>query len=274
MTTDKTLATAKHGGCVQLGTSERERFEAWAKSRDPDFCIYRDGSYPFEWQGQWEAWQAAQPSPGGQGDVLAIIEEFIQCATLGRPHGKLIAQAKDYLAARQPVDVFVAYETWPDDLKAKLSVHDLRRMNGWSPRTSAGEWRIDTSAGGPILVYKGCSVIEGEDARYILSLIAKDARQPVAEYQYRFWNDEMPGWSSWQPISKSDYERELVEPFEGREVRALYAAPPAQAVDLGPEDRAMLARCLRYCRDVAVDDGSGAEIDRLLALIDNQAVGK
>lgn len=47
---------------------------------------------------------AAQPSPGGQGDALAIIEEFVQCATLGRPHGKLIAQAKDYLAAGQPVD--------------------------------------------------------------------------------------------------------------------------------------------------------------------------
>lgn len=139
------------------------------------------------------------------------------------------------LAARQPVDVFAAYETWPDDLKAKLSAHDLRRMNGWAPRTSARDWRIDTSAGDPILVYKGCSVIEGEDARYVLSLIEKDTcqpeQEPVAEYQYRFWNDDMPGWSSWQPISKSDYERELVEPFEGREVRALYASP-SSSVDL------------------------------------------
>ena len=39
-----------------------------------------------------------------QGDARSIIEEFVQCAALGRPHGKLIAQAKDYLAARQPVD--------------------------------------------------------------------------------------------------------------------------------------------------------------------------
>ncbi|MBN5049463.1 hypothetical protein JY456_03800 [Stenotrophomonas maltophilia] len=34
MTTDKTpatLATAKHGGCVRLPTSERHRFEAWAR---------------------------------------------------------------------------------------------------------------------------------------------------------------------------------------------------------------------------------------------------
>lgn len=37
-----------------------------------------------------------------------------------------------------------------------------------------GEWGIDHSAGRPILVYKGCSVIEAEDAEYVLSLIAKD----------------------------------------------------------------------------------------------------
>jgi len=42
-----------------------------------------------------------------------------------------------------------------------------------------GEWRIDTSAGREILVYKGCSVIEEADARYVLSLIAA-ASQPAA----------------------------------------------------------------------------------------------
>lgn len=34
-------------------------------------------------------------------DGWAIIEEFVQCTELGRPPGKLIAQAKDYLAASQ-----------------------------------------------------------------------------------------------------------------------------------------------------------------------------
>lgn len=42
-----------------------------------------------------------------------------------------------------------------------------------------GEWRIDTSAGREILVYKNCSVIEDADARYVLSLIAA-ASQPAA----------------------------------------------------------------------------------------------
>ncbi|MGC7464236.1 hypothetical protein QT654_20620 [Xanthomonas citri pv. citri] len=180
-----------------------------------------------EVRAQFEAWLPPSWSREGQADSegdFVYHEDWVQ--------GAWVTWRK--LGVSQTADVFAAYEMWPDDLKARLSAHDLRRMNGWAPRTHAGDWRIDTSAGGPILVYKDCSVIEGEDARYVLSLIVKDALQPVgknqvAEYQYRFWNDEMPGWSSWQPISKSDYERELVEPFEGREVRALYAAPTGGA---------------------------------------------
>lgn len=72
-------------------------------------------------------------------------------------------------------DVFAAFKIWPDDIRRKLSAYDLRRMNGWAPRTKFGDWAIDTSAGRPILTYKACSVIEAEDARYVLSLIAKDS---------------------------------------------------------------------------------------------------
>lgn len=99
MTTDnKTLADVQPGGRVRLGDqAERARFEAFL-SANPLKALCAGTA--------WEVWQAAlsaQPSPGGQGEARAIIEEFVQCATLGRPHGKLIAQAKDYLAARQPV---------------------------------------------------------------------------------------------------------------------------------------------------------------------------
>lgn len=40
--------------------------------------------------------------------------------------------------------------------------------------TSVGEWGIDHSAGRPILVHKECSVIEAEDAEYVLGLINAD----------------------------------------------------------------------------------------------------
>lgn len=33
-------------------------------------------------------------------------------------------------------DVFEAYKSWPEDLRARLSVNDLRRMSGWSPQPS------------------------------------------------------------------------------------------------------------------------------------------
>lgn len=50
------------------------------------------------------------------------------------------------------------------------------------PTGAAGEdsWRIDNSAGRPILVRNNCSVIEAEDAEYVLRLIAADrARAPT-----------------------------------------------------------------------------------------------
>lgn len=60
------------------------------------------------------------------------------------------------------------------------------------------------------------------------------ANDPVS-YEYRFWNPDAKGgdgaWSGWGAIRKADYERELVEPVEGREVRALCVAKPDRAVD-------------------------------------------
>ena len=43
------------------------------------------------------------------------------------------------------------------------------------------EWKIDHSAGRPILVYNNCSVIEAEQAEYILELIRKDKEQKMPE---------------------------------------------------------------------------------------------
>lgn len=44
------------------------------------------------------------------------------------------------------------------------------------PLTEGGKtWAIDHSAGRPILVLNGCSVIEAEDAEYVLALIKRDA---------------------------------------------------------------------------------------------------
>ncbi|MCO5736901.1 MULTISPECIES: hypothetical protein [Stenotrophomonas maltophilia group] len=41
----------------------------------------------------------AARQPVGEPVARSIIEEFVQCADVGRPPGKLLAQARDYLAA-------------------------------------------------------------------------------------------------------------------------------------------------------------------------------
>mgnify|MGYP003543149199 CR=1 FL=1 len=69
------------------------------------------------------------------------------------------------------------------DIRAKLSCHDLRRMSGWAAKSPIADWRIDTSAGGPILVYQNCSVIESEQAQYVLNLIAQDQQAELQQAQ-------------------------------------------------------------------------------------------
>ena len=62
MSNNKTLATAKHGGCVQLGSPERERFEAWAESAGYALTL-EDGRYEFAaTRCVWTAWIAATES--------------------------------------------------------------------------------------------------------------------------------------------------------------------------------------------------------------------
>jgi len=139
--TPATLATAKHGGCVQLATSERERFEAWhcekfktswqtgAPTRDMHNGVYAENYGPAEQQARWELWQAAwksalsaQPSPGGQ-DVLATVEELAElnraCAALDPdykgPTDAAVQVLIAALAARQPVGEPVAWMTHHDE---------------------------------------------------------------------------------------------------------------------------------------------------------------
>ncbi|HCG1391859.1 TPA: hypothetical protein NJL94_005813 [Pseudomonas aeruginosa] len=48
-----------------------------------------------------------------------------------------------------------------------------------APKSNAADWGIDKSTGTPILVYKNCSVIESEQAHYVLSLINSSASAPA-----------------------------------------------------------------------------------------------
>ena len=56
--------------------------------------------------------------------------------------------------------------------------------------TTAGSWALDTSTDSEILVKGGCSVIEGNDAHYLLRLIAADTSTPTPDANARWWSGE------------------------------------------------------------------------------------
>jgi len=114
MTTDKTpatLATVKHGGCVQLGSEERVRFDAWLETISVDTTRWGDGEYTDPYAANyWLAWQAApsaQSSPGGQGALADAARRVISDIDSGDYHGEIseatYAALEEALAARQPV---------------------------------------------------------------------------------------------------------------------------------------------------------------------------
>ncbi|PII19001.1 hypothetical protein CR919_15035 [Stenotrophomonas sp. LMG 10879] len=104
MTTDKTpatLATVKHGGSVQLPTSERARFDAFLRGNP--FMGLMAGT-------AWQVWQAAlsaQPSPGGQNALADAARRVLSDVDSGDYHGEIseatYAALEAALAARQPV---------------------------------------------------------------------------------------------------------------------------------------------------------------------------
>lgn len=189
----------------------------------------------------------------GASDTKALV-----CKLYERIQAIPSAERQSALIKRKALeDVFAAYETWPADIKAKLSLHDLRRMNGWAPRTNFGDWRIDTSAGGPILVYKDCSVIEGEDARYVLGLIAKDTTSTgIDGYQGAFYElADMLGMTA-QPRSPKEVWETQMRPMVERLVAQKSLLSPAAAYTGGDTGKAFSMGVPVYSVDFG-DEGVG-----------------
>ncbi|HHA2922768.1 TPA: hypothetical protein ACOFDN_001111 [Stenotrophomonas maltophilia] len=121
-----TLADVQPGGRVRLGDqAERARFEAWVKNHVSSLARAADGEYASNFtHALWSAWQAAlsaQPSPGGQDALSAmlpddarlvgVIAENIERGKLDHPGFHRNTQLAEVLrrvlsaalAARQPV---------------------------------------------------------------------------------------------------------------------------------------------------------------------------
>lgn len=104
--------------------------------------------------------------------------------------------------------------------------------------TNAADWGINMQTGTPILVYKNCSVIESEQAHYVLSLIngaATPAPAKAVAWEMRYWNSGYNMWGEWERITAEQHAEMSVQHATDNdyEFRVLYDAPPAPAV---PDD--------------------------------------
>lgn len=89
------------------------------------------------------------------GDVVGTVsDEQIQVVLMDALHR--IAERNGYpeWAHSSASDVFEAYKTWPEDLRARLSVNDLRRMTGWKPQSQEDHITDALEEGGIIDAYQ------------------------------------------------------------------------------------------------------------------------
>lgn len=318
----KTLADVQPGGMVRLGDqAERARFEAWAHAqsyRGGNIMADRDSVHPDMYadpiaQLTWKSWQAAlsaQPSPGGQDAMADAARRVISDVDSGDYGGTISMATYDALvaalSARQPVG-----DQHPDDLavdsfaaamKAKMAAARAKGRGGWEdPAQCTADdlsrmLREHVEKGDPRDVANFCMMLHQRGE-------AIAARQPVGEpvavevpqgaiingaafadrleHDYQF---ECPAG----PLANCTDYVEFRRCFDflaqwASSLPPLYAAPTAQAVDLGQFREAIAewrSNWANYGRTMtsAGRDTSKArrnvdEADRLLALIDSQAVG-
>lgn len=291
MSNDKTLATAKHGGCVQLGTPGSR----WAASGEPDpngtrydceraALVMGDltddelanavfmhgnerqtmadlvgGATPaiayltaakdrIRWLSRALAAAeslSAQPSPGGQDALDTLIDQWMARADR---HEASAIEADSIGGMQMAVAV---HEARAAELNA--AVHSLKEA-------LADRKPVEVSEGGfrAAASRQTASAESNATAEALMTW----ARQPVGEPVGTVHSGKYASGMPWCEV-----EWHIPQPAGTK----LYAAPPAQAVDLGPFRS--LARSWIVEAGGTVADTKHACADELLALIDSQAVG-
>jgi hypothetical protein len=270
MTTDKTpatLATVKHGGCVQLPTSA-SRIDAdtlwWLQDAANTLAEGGNESHAAKLH-ELHAALSAQPSPGGQGDALAMIGDNLRsivhlCTVLAESINS-VTVANIHTEARHALQLLDLAASQPDtdeqyaDEQALIDHLDSLMDDGgqggekWEPAQAA-----------------------------IAGIIA--ARQPVGKIDeaavLRRAADVLYMWED--DPNLTGYMGDFKDACSILELLAQHAAPPAQAVDLGAL-REMLhgwkksdypfsyeGQCAQRALDGCVADLQG--------WLDSQAVGK
>ncbi|EED41180.1 hypothetical protein SSKA14_4204 [Stenotrophomonas sp. SKA14] len=316
---------AQPGGRVMLGDqAERARFEAWVKNHVSSLARAADGEYASNFtHALWSAWLAAlsaQPSPGGQ-DGLSERSPVDYAIEHG---GYLATAAKQLLEARNVLDGLVLRHEELDDVdddEMEAAQDGVRDANS-SLRIAIHEFekRRDRAlaARQPVEFERAIPTRRRESAVELLLSLGfvwnnqrwEDRRHPVGEpvtveavatVRRNGDGDRYIDWLTEGGIADLEVgdvlmvsDRAITDEDGSGEV---YAAPPAQAVDLGAV-RALLQRRIEQWRSHLPDDPGApgtreietkgehdynndvriyregiAVMEEVLALTDSQAVG-
>ena len=162
-----------------------------------------------------------RPSPGGQGDAVrcgkckdrGYVDVDVDVDDSGSSIGNVEACPHCALAARQPVRSSTVSDDMMDVVDRLGSEHD----------------EVDPRAWDHMLIYAPTDKLYARLA----------ARQPVGEPIGWYTDDHLTDRSA------TTYDRTVAERWraKGWPVSPLYAAPPAQAVDLAPDHRGMRVSC-------------------------------
>lgn len=285
----KTLATAKHGGCVQLGDGllpcpfcgngaefvpyKNNGLTLKCKSMG---CIQRHQRtlrYGIEWlrTSMTEHWNgralSAQPSPGGQGDAL-VTDAMVEAAhsaywthpdDSGEDRPCMRAALEAALAVRQPVGKIVAWR---------------HRAENYSHMVISDQTKRALKNG------EDLAQIEAINAAYCIPLYEAPPEQAEPNGKLvAWWNGITPGYDGqgvpsirWgADAENSGHDIPLYDGFN-----PIHYQQPAQAVDLAAAIKAAFPLLTDYglhhsqcCAYKLID-----ERHRLHNFIDSQAVGK
>lgn len=280
-----TLATAKHGGCVQLATVPYDR------ARELIGDAYNAGTHGIGYSQQimelHDAVVAAQSSPGGQG-AEQVLRRALQSAhdhgtkSAPFPMADCIRQTLAALAARQPVGLAEALQHYMRDESDKLpdEVFNLPQEAQRALVTLSG------LAASPMRIHPSDAK---EAVEYVIAALLNAARQPdTAHAAYRTGKaigrreaelEAAARQTVGEPVAYRNGD-EFVCAEEWATMRALghdgngwaplYAAPPAQAVDLGRYYGAIEFALGHLNGD---DEPEYSQLRELLDLIDSKVVG-
>ncbi|WP_414611801.1 hypothetical protein [Stenotrophomonas muris] len=226
MTTDnKTLADVQPGGRVRLrDQAERARFEAFL-SANPLKALCAGTA--------WEVWQAAlsaQPSPGGQGELVQeALEYFERAGDAG--DRKYVAAIREALAARQAV-------TMDDALAAgDGTLHGA--IDHWQERALRAEAELAARqpVGEPVDDYDS-AFQEADRPPYLVDAAGIYALESFLTVADEFRRSAEPyieaineGACGGEDEVSQAFDTQLARAKEAASRSVVYAAPPAQAVD-------------------------------------------